>query len=51
VGLSAAYNITPWATARAFTSYDWRKPQGDSFVDYSYETASVGLGLSLNVSF
>lgn len=51
LGLSAAYNLTPWATARAFTSYDWRKPQGDSFVDYSYETASVGLGLSLNISF
>lgn len=51
LGLGATYNLTPWATARAFTSYDWRKPQGDSFVDYSYETASLGLGLSLKISF
>jgi hypothetical protein len=51
VGLSASYTLTPWAVVRAFTSYDWRNPQGSSPVDYSYKTANVGLGASLSASF
>ena len=51
LGLGATYNFTRWASARAFTSYDWRKPQGDSFVDYGYDSANLGLGLSLNIQF
>jgi len=51
VGLTASYNINAWAVARATTSYDWRHPVGNSFVDYSYKTANIGLGLSLSVSF
>ncbi|MDF3057565.1 MAG: hypothetical protein K0R17_1780 [Rariglobus sp.] len=51
VGVSVSYNFTPWATARAFTSYDWRNPQGDSPVDYGYKTTNAGLGLTLSVSF
>ncbi|HTJ78231.1 MAG TPA: hypothetical protein VL357_04480 [Rariglobus sp.] len=51
IGLSVSYNINSWAVARATTSYDWRKPEGNSFVDYSYKTANIGLGLSLSASF
>jgi hypothetical protein len=51
LGVSVSYNFTHWASARIFTSYDWRKPQGDSPVDYSYETANAGLGLTLSASF
>jgi len=51
LGVSVSYNITPWATARAFTSADWRDSLGDSLNDYGYESASAGLGLSLNFSF
>lgn len=51
VGLSISYNFTPWASARAFTSYDWRNPQGDSPVDYSYKTTNAGLGVTLSASF
>lgn len=51
LGLSASYAINKWATARAFTSADIRKPQGNSFVDYGYQTTNLGLGLSLSASF
>ncbi len=51
LGLSVSYNLTPWAVARATTSYDWRKPEGNSFVDYTYKAGNIGLGLSLNASF
>jgi len=51
LGLSASYNFTRWATARVFTSADWRDPQGNSFVDYSYQNTNLGLGLTLSASF
>ncbi|MFA6962741.1 MAG: hypothetical protein WC205_18440 [Opitutaceae bacterium] len=51
VGLSVSYNINSWASARATTSYEWRTPQGNSFVDYTYETANLGVGVSLSASF
>ncbi len=51
VGLSISYNLTSWASARVFTSYDWRNPQGPSTTDYSYTTTNAGLGLTLSASF
>ena len=51
IGFTASYSINRWAVARANTSYDWRHPLGSSFVDYSYKTANIGLGLSLSASF
>lgn len=52
IGLSVSYNFTPWAAARAFTSFDWRNPQGDNqIVDYGYENTNLGLGLTLSASF
>ncbi len=51
LGASVSYNINTWAVARAFTSADWRDPQGDSPVDYSYKTQNLGVGLSLSASF
>lgn len=52
LGLSATYNLAPWAAARVFTGYDTRKPQDENPGDiYSYESSSLGLGLSLNISF
>lgn len=51
LGLSVSYNFTPWASARLFTSYDWRDPQGDSPVDYGYHSTNAGFGLTLSASF
>jgi len=51
LGLSVTYNFTPWASARAFTSYDWRESLGDSAFDYGYRSTTAGLGLSLSASF
>lgn len=51
VGVSVSYTFSRWATARVFSSYDWRNPQGDSFVDYSYKSTNAGLGLTLSASF
>ncbi len=51
LGLSVSYNFTPWASARIFTSYDWRDPQGDSPVDYSYKATNAGFGVTLSGSF
>lgn len=51
VGLSVSHNFTPWSSARVFTSYDWRNPQGDSPVDYSYKTTNAGIGVTLSASF
>lgn len=51
LGLSVSYNFTSWVSARVFTSYDWRDPQGDSFVDYGYHTTNAGVGLTLNAAF
>lgn len=51
LGLSVTYNFTPWASARAFTSYDWRESLGDSAYDYGYRSTTAGLGLSLSANF
>jgi hypothetical protein len=52
IGISASYTITPWATARVFTSVDWRNPQGDNQpVDYGYHNTNLGLGITLSASY
>jgi len=51
IGVSVSYAFTPWASVRLFSSFDWRSPQGDELVDYSYETANIGAGGTLSVSF
>lgn len=49
-GLSVSYNLKPWASARVFSSYDMRKPQGDDS-GYEYTSKTLGLGLSLSAEF
>ena len=49
-GLSVSYNLKPWASARVFSSYDVRKPQGDDS-GYEYTSKTLGLGLSLSAEF
>lgn len=49
-GFSASYNFKPWASARVYSSYDMRKPQGDDN-GYEYTSTTLGLGLSLNAEF
>lgn len=51
LGLSVTYNFTPWAAARAFSSYDWRESLGDEVFDYGYQNTTAGFGLSLSASF
>lgn len=51
VGLSVTYSLTPWVSARAFTSFDWRESLGDDAFDYGYDNTNVGLGLSLTANF
>ncbi len=52
LGASVTYALTPWATARAFTSYDWRDSSQDFAPDfYTYEAGNLGLGISLNFTF
>jgi hypothetical protein len=51
IGLSITYNLTPWASARVFTSYDWRDSQGDAAFDYGYENTNAGLGVTFSASF
>lgn len=52
LGASATYAITPWASARVFTSTDWRESTQDGPIDdYTYEAANLGLGVSLNFTF
>ena len=51
-GLSVSYNFKPWASARLFSSYDLRKPQGDDPSNaYEYTSKTVGLGLTLSAEF
>ncbi len=50
-GLSLSYALRPWASARLYSSYDFRKPQGNDEVDYSYTSKTLGLGLSLSAEF
>ena len=49
-GLSLSYTIRPWASARLYSSYDFRKPQGED-VGYAYTSKTLGLGLSLSAEF
>ena len=55
IGVTVSYNFTTWASARAFTSYDWRDSNQDGSSafgdDFTYRSTSLGLGLSLNASF
>jgi hypothetical protein len=51
VGASASYTLNPWATARIFTSADWRDSLSDNGVDYGYKSANFGLGLTLSATF
>jgi hypothetical protein len=55
IGLTVSYNLTTWASARAFTSYDWRDSNQDGSSafgdDFTYRSTSIGVGLSLNASF
>lgn len=52
LGASVSYNLNAWATARAFTSADWRDPQGDNPGKiYTYQSQNLGLGLSLTARF
>jgi hypothetical protein len=51
IGLSVSYNFTPWASARAFTSFDWRDSQGDDAFDYGYSNTNVGIGATFSASF
>ena len=50
VGMSLSYTISSWASARLYSSYDFRKPQGDDN-GYSYTSKTLGLGLSLSAQF
>jgi hypothetical protein len=55
LGASVTYNLTPWASARVFTSSDWRlsnqEGNAPSFDNYTYHSSNLGLGLSLSASF
>ncbi|MFA6959357.1 MAG: autotransporter outer membrane beta-barrel domain-containing protein [Opitutaceae bacterium] len=51
VGLSVTYAITPWASARVFTSFEDRESLGDSAFDYGYSNTNAGLGLTLSASY
>ena len=48
VGASVSYNFTPWATARVFTSFDWRNSTSQL---YTYDAANAGVGATLSASF
>ena len=50
-GLSLSYTIRPWASARLYSSYDLRKPQGEDDSGYAYTSKTLGLGLSLSAEF
>jgi hypothetical protein len=53
LGASVTYTITQWASARLFTSSDWRTSTQDDAAtfDYTYEAGTIGLGASLNFTF
>ena len=50
-GLSLSYALRPWASARLYSSYDFRKPQGEDDGGYAYTSKTLGLGLSLSAEF
>jgi hypothetical protein len=51
LGLSLSYTLRPWASARLYSSYDLRKPQGEDNGGYAYTSKTLGLGLSLSAEF
>jgi hypothetical protein len=51
LGLSLSYTLRPWASARLYSSYDLRKPQGEDEGGYAYTSKTLGLGLSLSAEF
>lgn len=53
LGASVSYTLTRWASARLFTSSDWRTSSQDdpASFDYTYEAGTLGLGASLNFTF
>ncbi len=52
LGAAVTYALAPWASARAFTSYDWRdSDQNFAPKSYTYQAANLGLGVSLNFTF
>ncbi|MEZ0216860.1 MAG: hypothetical protein ACAH89_06990 [Rariglobus sp.] len=55
LGASATYNLTSWASARVFTSSDWRlsnqEGNAPTFDNYTYESSNLGIGLSLSANF
>lgn len=46
-----AYYFNEYASARAFTSIEWRNSSYEAGVDNSYQVWNLGIGASLNVSF
>jgi len=53
LGASVTYTLTRWASARLFSSSDWRTSSQDdpTSFDYTYEAGTVGAGVSLNFTF
>lgn len=51
-GVTAVWNFAPWGSARVFASVDKRLSSEDGLPDdYTYGSASLGLGLALNVRY
>ncbi len=48
IGASATYTLNTWASARVFTSFDWRNSTSEL---YTYDAANAGVGVSLSASF
>ncbi len=48
IGASVSYNFTPWASARVFTSFDWRNSTSQL---YTYDAANAGVGVTLSARF
>ncbi len=48
VGASANYNFNRWASARVFTSFDWRNSTSEL---YTYDAANAGVGATLSANF
>ncbi|MFA6286820.1 MAG: hypothetical protein WC661_05485 [Opitutaceae bacterium] len=48
VGASVNYSFNRWASARVFTSFDWRNSTSEL---YTYNAANAGVGATLSASF